>query len=209
MIQLVDQALERHLRAAVPLNSSVEVSFRTPDRAWSGGVTSPTVNVFLWDVSRNTKQTQVGVQQVEHDGAVQRRFPNPVMDLRYLVTAWAGEQRDEHQLLGAVLIALLGHPIVAAEHLAPALQGSGPVRVSLADAQEARSADLWSALDGQLKPGLQVVASLQVDTGQLLEVGPPATGLDVRTEDRSSGARSGRQATEDGGRFTVAGDGEG
>lgn len=209
MIQLVDQALERHLRAVVPLNSSVDVSFRAPDRTWSGGVTAPTVNLFLWDVARNAKQSQVGVQQVEHGGTVQRRFPNPVVDLRYLVTAWAGEQRDEHQLLGAVMVALLGEPTVADEHLPPALEGSGPVRLSLADAQEARSAELWSALDGQLKPGLQLVLSLQVDTGRLLEVGPPATGLDVRTEDRRSGARSGRQAVEDGGRFAVAGDGEG
>lgn len=208
MIQLVDQGLERHLRATVPLNSSVDVSFRTPDRSWSGGVTSPTVNLFLWDVSRNPTQSQAGVQQVESNGAVQRRFPNPVIDLRYLVTAWAGEQRDEHQLLGAVLVAVLGHPVLLEEHLPPALGELGPVRFGLSEAKEARSADLWSALDGQLKPGLQVTVSLPVDPGRLLEVGPPTTALDVRTEDRRSGARSGRVATEDEGRFAVAGDEE-
>jgi len=208
LIHLVDQGLERHLRATVPLPTTVDVSFHAPDRSWSGGVTTPTVNLFLWDVSRNAKQSHTGIQEVERDGVLHRRLLPPVIDLRYLVTAWAGDQRDEHQLLGAVLVAVLGHPVVADEHLPAALTVTAPVRLSLASQPEGRSADLWPALDGQLKPALQVNVSLSVDVGGLLEVGPPATGLVVRTEDTRSGARSGREAVEEGGRFAVAGGGE-
>ncbi|MGE3622227.1 MAG: DUF4255 domain-containing protein [Acidimicrobiia bacterium] len=204
MIQLVDQALERYLRSAVPLPATVDVSFHAPEKSWAGSVTTPTVNLFLWDVARNTTLSHGGVQQFDEGDGIRRRRPHTVVDLRYLVTAWAGEHRDEHQLLGAVLVALLAEPVLTAEHLPPALVGPGPVTLTLAATDEdRRPQELWSALDGQLKPGLQLTATLPVDAGALLEVGPPTTALEVRSRDRASGARSGRAVVEEQGRFAT------
>ena len=48
---------------------------------------------------------------------------SPVVDLHYLITAWAAEQRDEHQLLGSVVEWVLSHPKLPPETLPEPLEG--------------------------------------------------------------------------------------
>src|SRR5690606_31581070 len=107
VIHLVDASLERFLRAVVPLPPAVSLSFATPDKRWGAANAGPTVNLFLWDVRRDVTQAHFGLRHEQVDGQSVVRRPDPDVSLRYLVTAWAGEPRDEHQLLGSVLRALL------------------------------------------------------------------------------------------------------
>ena len=111
MIQLVDRSLEEFLRVRVPLDArAVDVSFQAPDKTWGASVSRPTVNVFLCDVSSHEGYLKTGIEQrVNPAGKVERRPTNPVVDLSYLVTAWATERRDEHELLGSVLECILAH----------------------------------------------------------------------------------------------------
>ena len=178
MIHLIDASLERFLRSVVPLPPAVSISFATPDKRWGAANAGPTVNLFLWDVRRHMSHAHFGMQYEQQDGVGVVRRPDPDVSLRYLVTAWAGEPRDEHQLLGSVLRALLAHAAIPAEHVAPGLDAVGGVAVEVA-AGEGRPNDFWSSLDGQLKPGFELSVRFRVPLDPSLELGPPIGSIDI------------------------------
>lgn len=161
MIQAVDQAVENFFRTNVPLpETTVDVAFEAPDRTWGAGLTRPTVNIFLWRVSRNEAGTTTGLQQrPTADGGVERRRALPLVDLSYLVTAWATEVRDEHQLLGSVLEAVVAFDWLPQDVLPDRLAGSR-CRIGLARHEPNNPGDLWTSLDGRLKPCVQMVVTL-------------------------------------------------
>jgi hypothetical protein len=183
LIQFVDEAIERLLRREVPLpEGTVDVSFAAPDRTWGAGITRPTVNVFLWDIRRNSAFSSTGLAEMSADRrTVSRRPAAPVVDLRYLVTAWAAEHRDEHQLLGAVLRCVLATSVIPADLLPVQLSGSSYVNLSLASEDSRVPGDFWSALDGRLKPGLQLLLTLPLDLFAWTEAGPPAQSVGLQT----------------------------
>ena len=183
LIQFIDEAVEAHLRREVPLpESSVDISFAAPDRAWGAAVTRPTVNIFLWDIRRNTTRTTAGMAQQGADGQVERRPTNPVIDLRYVVTAWAAEHRDEHQLLGSVLTCILAHSSVAPDILPPQLPTTSSLSLGLASEEARVTGEFWSSLDGRLKPGLQVVVSIPLDIFGWVAAGPPTASVGVAAQ---------------------------
>ena len=64
MLHLLDETLEAFLRAEVPLPArQIDVSFSAPDSEWGAAVTKPTVNLFLWDVKRNTAFRTAGINE--------------------------------------------------------------------------------------------------------------------------------------------------
>lgn len=183
MLHLLDESLEAFLRATVPLSArDVDVVFDAPDGDWAAGVSRPTVNLYLWDVRPNLAERDYGEHIVELDGGRRfRRDPLPRVDCRYLVTAWTSEVRDEHSLLGDVLAALLLHPTIDAEYLQGGFAVVRPlpaVRLRTGDGSE--NSDFWSALGGQLKPGLDLVVTATVDAAALAPVAPPVDELAVQ-----------------------------
>ncbi len=184
MLHLLDESLEAFLRAAVPLpKREIDISFDAPDRDWSARVSRPTVNLYLWDVRRNLDQREGGMEVVyDEAGRPQRRPPLPRVDCRYLVTAWTSEVRDEHSLLGAALGAFLLHPVIEPRYLAGPYAGVVPVPTLEIAASDGRdNSDFWSALGGQLKPGLDLVVTATVDAKLLVEAGPPVDRYLIRT----------------------------
>lgn len=181
MLDALDESLEAFLRAEVPLpDKEVDISFATPDRDWSAGITKPTVNLYLWDIRQSVQQRQAGWQLTEQDGRQVRTRPKPRVDLRYLVTAWTTEVRDEHALLGAVLAALLRFPEFPEEHLQGVPREVRPLpTLAAATAEGPDQADLWSALDGQLKPGLDLNLTATIDALAPQEAGPPVERYEV------------------------------
>jgi hypothetical protein len=176
MLNLLDESLEEFLRAAVPLpKREIDVSFDAPDKDWSARVSRPTINVYLWDVRRNVSERDLGMQTV-HDGNghPHRRAPLPRINCRYLVTAWTADIRDEHSLLGATLVALLRHSELDREYLQGAYRDVERVpSIEVGTGEGADNSDFWSALGGQLKPGLDVTVTATVDSSLLVAAGPP------------------------------------
>lgn len=181
MIQLVDRAVEQFLRQAVPLpENAVDVSFDAPDRTWGAAITRPTVNIFLWEVTRNPAFAQAGLlQRRGADGRVERRPSSPVVDLHYLITAWAAEQRDEHELLGSILSCVLAHSVLPTEALPEQLAATSWITVSLASHEKRAPGEFWSALDGRLKPGLELELSLPLDVFTWEPTAAPAESIGV------------------------------
>jgi hypothetical protein len=190
MLHLLDESLEAFLRATVPLpKREVDIAFAAPDRDWAARVSRPTVNLYLWDVRRNLDERDGGMETViGDDGRPLRRPPLPRVDCRYLVTAWTSEVQDEHSLLGHTLAALLLHTTIEERYLAPLIARVQPpptIEVAASDGRD--NSDFWSALGGQLKPGLDVVVTATVDAATLVAVGPPVDRYTIRTR-RSDGS---------------------
>jgi len=183
MLHLLDESLEAYLRAVVPLpQRSVDVVFDAPDGDWAAGVSRPTVNLYLWDVRPNLLERHWGAELIpQPDGTRVRRDPLPRVDCRYLITAWTTEVRDEHSLLGSVLAALLLNPVIQEEHLKGPFATVRPLpTVLLRSGDGSENSDFWSALGGQLKPGLDITVTATVDAAAMIEAGPPVAEIEIR-----------------------------
>lgn len=181
MLHLLDDALAGFLRAVVPLPvREVDIAFEAPDREWASQVSRATVNLFLWDVRPGLAERDGGLRVVSHQsGLMTREGPRPRIECRYLITAWTSDASDEHALLGQVLAALLVNPLMDPELLKPPLRGPEPVVVMIRTGGDTDSSDFWSAIGGQLKPGLDVAITVALDAAAVLAAGPPVREVEV------------------------------
>lgn len=173
MIHHVDRALEQFFRdvVAVPAET-IDISFHAPEPAWTAGLTRPTIDVFLWDVRSDDTSKRAGMDEEQNpeSGRRRRRPPAPVVTLRYLVTVWTREHRDEHELLGSILTSVLGNRRIPDSALPDALAGT---RCSLAVAGDDHHFphELWSG--PAVKAAVNLEVSLPVEAVAWQERGKP------------------------------------
>lgn len=195
MIDDLDEVLRQFLIQELPVkNSEVDIKFEQPKREWSARVSRPTLNLFLYDIRENRKlrQTEQPVWEIERnsDGTIkQRRRRASRFDLHYLITTWAAEPDDEHRLLARTIMAFLRHPNLPSELLPESLQDQPvPIAVQVAQEDELRNpADLWSALDNELRPTISCILTVAFNPYQYfttpvirtreLRIGPSADRL--------------------------------
>ena len=189
MLDMVDESLERFVRAAVPLSArNTDVSFEAPDRQWAAKLNNrPTVNLFLWDIKPSSDRARTGVETYQRNGETRRRMALPRIELRYLISTWTTEHADSRVLMSGLLRVLLGNPIIPQEHLAEPLRELSPLTISMTRGGEA-GIDVFKALDGQLKPTLDVVIVAEVDTQIDEPTAAPAADFSFVLSDRDSGS---------------------
>lgn len=161
MIEQVDRAVERFIRTRTPLpEETAALSFDTPDAEWSAARTRPTLSVFLWRINRSPVAPRAGIEQrLDEDGSRQRRPKTPVVDLHYIITAWAMEPFDEHQLLGSLLACVLAYPNLP-EDVLPAPLASKRLGLSLSPHDFVVPGEIWQALGGAPRPAVLVQVAL-------------------------------------------------
>ena len=95
MLNDVDETLRQYLIADVPVErGEVDISFERPTREWSGRLSKPTLNLFMFDIRERTGYRDDTPQAVRlPTGAVSQSLPARRVDLSYLVTAWTREPR--------------------------------------------------------------------------------------------------------------------
>jgi hypothetical protein len=178
-ITRVDSSFERLLRARLPLPAEVgDVVFDAPTANWSATLSRITVNLVLYDVQHSTMPSTTA-QRGGADHAGMRRRPLPMMQLGYLVSAWAGSPRDEHQLLGDVVSILTGLDQMPAEFTDPELQS--PIRFVLKEDPRNVSRDIWAAAGGQLKASVLLQAVTAADTFDWTAEPPAVERIQVLT----------------------------
>lgn len=189
MIEHVDRAVERFFQTRASLQeASVAISFETPDRDFEAGRTRPTVSVFLWEIGRSPKTLRSGMEQrVDESGARQRRPVTPIVDLCYVVTAWANEPRDEHQLLGSLLQSVLAHSRLPDDVLPEALAGMR-CGLSLAPAGTRAPGELWTAFGSGPRPAIYLEVSLPLEVFAWREVAAPAETIELGVGPRPAAA---------------------
>jgi hypothetical protein len=170
IIPTVDSGLEALLRQTLPLPPSVgDVSFDPPSGTWSAQLSRITVNLFLFGVGRSTQPPRPGTDRIV-DGRAQRRYPIPMLELHYLVSAWAGVVRDEHQLLGDVLGCVIGTQVLPVEHLGGDLNSG--VQLSVAPYDNIRLKDVWSSLGAVIRPSFELIATTAGDASPYFDLPP-------------------------------------
>jgi hypothetical protein len=162
-IRLVDEGLERLVRDRLPLPQDLgDVSFDAPSSNWSAQLSRITVNFFLYDVARSNEPARSLPRRDLPDGRAQRRLPLPTVQLGYLVSAWAGSPRDEHQLLGDVISTIAGLTTLPEEYL-PSPPAS-TVHLNFAEDPGNRPREIIGGSGGQLKAAFTLLVSLAADT---------------------------------------------
>lgn len=147
-------------------------------------VTRPTMD--LASVGRAPRPCRRGSQHGVGGGrgGTPPRLPAAVPHrLRYPVTAWASDLRDEHALLGAVLETRLIRDRSVAEHFPGACAPVPPLLSLSVAADGTEHSDFHSALGGPLKPGLDLLVTATADVATL-RAGPPVERYEIDVADR-------------------------
>ncbi len=168
MIDEVDEAIRAVLIEELPIvGDEVELSFKQPKREWSSRLSRPTLNIFLYDIRENNKmRTPVPTwlhQGAEDGGSFVVESVQPTwVNLHYLITAWATEPEDEHRMLMRAMIALLRHPYLDEQFLPGGDLQDTPVTKTAEFDQMLEVEKLWSALDNEMRVGLNYKVSIPV-----------------------------------------------
>lgn len=173
MFDDLDEALRRLLVRELAINNGeVDIQFHLPSRDWSGRLSRPTLNLFLYDVRENQKLRQAQpMWETERSGVstVARRRAPVRADLSYMITAWANEPEDEHSLLSRTWLTFLRCPRLPADVLPESLRAQPlPIPLLVGQPQDLRNpADLWNVLDNEMHPAIALTATLCLDPAQV------------------------------------------
>ena len=179
MIAEVDAALEALVRRDALNGTKVDIMFDAPNKEWVARRNAPALDLYLYDIREDLPRRQLGPEPVRDatTGYVANRsLPPRRYRLSYLVTAWTQRPEDEHRLLSACLAVLARNEFIPFDLVEGTLASSPfPVllTVCLPPPQDRSIADVWSALGGELKPSLDLVATAPLDLGYRLPVGKP------------------------------------
>jgi hypothetical protein len=195
MLADLDGALRRLLEAELADHGfdGVRVSFEAPTNQWAAGLTSPTVDLFLYDL-REAADVPAG-DWSEHRGNGPARLERPALrvECAYAVTAWTREAEDEHRLLSQTLAILLAYTRlpdrVLGERLAEAAAGQGPIMGRVGQPKSDRKAEFWTAVGGRYRVSLDYVVTLSIVPGVTVVRGPEVRTHTVRVADMGAGRR--------------------
>lgn len=171
MIHDIDEALRELVRREALAGTEVDISFEAPTLDWAARRNAPCVDLYLYDVHEDLERRGSGLEEVrdDQDRIVARRPPDRRFKLTYLVTAWTQRAEDEHRLLSVLLACFIRFDALPHDVLTGSLAGvTMPISIALPPPDDRQPADVWSALGGQLKPGLDlvVIAPLRAETLQ-------------------------------------------
>ncbi|MGH2841563.1 MAG: Pvc16 family protein [Solirubrobacteraceae bacterium] len=179
---LLKRELERHGF------EGVQIAFDAPARDWSSALTTPCVDLFLYDV-REAKDLRDRTWREERgNGAARMDRPPLRIECSYAVTAWTRVVEDEHRLLSQVLAILNAFQELPRETLAGALADPGSQRFAITSRIGVPSgdgrADFWSAVGGQYKVSLDYIVTLACEPGVAVQGGPEVRTQTLRVGDR-------------------------
>jgi hypothetical protein len=158
----------------------VEIVFDAPDKEWSASLSSPTVNLFLYDLREAVDYRPVDWWPDPQNGRREVRPPLRV-DASYAVTGWTRAVEDEHRLLSQVMAIMYAFPDLPRDILSGTLAAQDieeyPLRTRVAQARQDAKADFWTSVGGQYKASIDYIVTVSCESGTVIERGP-----DVRTQ---------------------------
>jgi Pvc16 N-terminal domain len=163
------KTIRQILIKGIPLDlSEVDVSFEAPDREWSGRLSRPTINCFLYDLRENLDLRATDFEQLRNNGkalSTSKRFPARI-DATYQITIWARAPEDEHQLLWRTLVVLFRNPVLPEDVLQGTLKNQlfpTPAKVIQPNQARANPAELWQSIDNRIRPALTYTVTVPLD----------------------------------------------
>ncbi len=186
MLADLDETLRNLLKEELEIHGfeGVDIAFDAPSRDWSGQLSKPAVNVFLYDLREAETLRTSEWQRLKRDGRTYETRPPMVMEASYAVTAWTQAVEDEHRLLSQVLAIFFAYPEIPQSKLNGRLANGSqtwPIKARIGQGKGEKS-DFWSAVGGQYKVSLDYVVRLSVESGARLERGPEVRTQTIRTQ---------------------------
>jgi uncharacterized protein DUF4255 len=198
-IRMVDEGLERLLRTELPMPAIAgDVSFAVPSRDWSESLVKPTVNFYLFDVSRSAMPSRSSTRRVNASGKGERRGPPPMIELNYMVSAWDDEVLRAHELLGGVISLIARLDMVPETYLDDSLESS--VQLSFVEDDRHRARDIWNGAGNALRAGFSMHATVAADAGGWSPEAAPITGIKGVTKRGTDRANANANANANGAR---------
>lgn len=192
MLADLDESLRSLLKRELARHGfdGVEIVFDAPDKEWAASLSSPAVNLFLYDIreARDYRPIEWD-ERVNAEGRTYDIRPPLRVDATYAVTAWTRAVEDEHRLLSQTMAALYAYPTLPADVLPPALANGSqrfPLRARTAQERHEDASDFWTAVGGQYKASFNYAVTLSCEAGTELERGPEVTTATTRLFDRDA-----------------------
>jgi hypothetical protein len=179
----------------------VQISFDAPAKEWAAALSTPTVNLFLYDLREAVKRRPVDWKGARENGRNQDVRPPLRLEVSYAVTAWTRTVEDEHRLLSQVLGILFAHQVLPEAGLVGTLANGSqpyPLETTIGQPRTDGKADFWSAVGGEYKASLDYVVLAACPSGVAVRRGPDVQAQAWRFEAPGD-------AEPDGARYTVPG----
>lgn len=173
MIDDLDKTLEELLKRELPASvaQQLTITFAAPDSKFAASISSPTVNLFLYDIRENLELREVQWMVDRNNGTPVRKRPPVRIDCSYLVTVWlSSDSKDaainEHGVLSAVMRVLLRHRTIPDAVLQGDLADAQPPMPgpALHPGRLQSPSEMWQALGGTPKAALHYTVTLNVPT---------------------------------------------
>jgi uncharacterized protein DUF4255 len=174
----LDELLRKLLKRELSRHGfeNVEIAFDAPSREWSGKLTGPTVNLFLYDIREAVEGFGSGTTETRVPGVTTTPAAPLRLEVTYAITGWAKAVEDEHRLLSQILSILHSFSQLPDDLLDGRAGMLGPLDATLGRPMEEK-ADFWSAVGGQYKPAVDYAVTLELKSGATWTRGP-----EVRTQ---------------------------
>lgn len=184
MIADLDETIRQLLISEIPIkNGEIDIAFEQPKREWSARLNRPTINLFLYDLRENINLRQHQWETAATNGVTVNRKRAPYrLDCFYMMTCWASEPEDEHRLMSRSVLAMLRHPVLPRDYLTGYLVDQ-PFEIAPQMVRHDRltnPAELWGALDNEIRPGVSYIITLAFDPWTLT-TDPVVNTLTMRT----------------------------
>jgi hypothetical protein len=172
MLEDLDTSLQALLAKELPLvnekPNGFAIRFEAPSREFNskrGG--NPALSLYLYNIQENRQMRGRTWQSRLEDGAFTTYRPDVKLDCSYMVTAWANEPDQEHRLLAAAARVFFRNPVLPKGLREGALNDAGVVTLQVAQPESFKDAiDIWSVIDGDLKPSLRVTVTIPLDLNE-------------------------------------------
>jgi hypothetical protein len=177
----LDEALRTLLKRELDKHGfeGVEIAFDAPSKEWSGKLTGPTVDLFLYDMREALDRASATPSERRSNGVATISDPPLQLELTYAVTAWTKAVEDEHRLLSQVLSILFSYPSLPADLLAGRLSSASIYRGIETEVGRPKEekADFWTSIGGRYKASIDYAVKLEIESGVTFTRGP-----EVRTQ---------------------------
>lgn len=190
----LDEALRALLRRDLARHGfkGVDVVFDAPSKEWSGKLTGPTVDLFLYDLREAVERAEATPTEHRGNGRAVTVVPPLRLELTYSVSAWTNSVEDEHRLLSQVLSILFSYRQLPDELLDEHGGGASQLRVQQTSVGRPREekADFWTSVGGAYKASIDYVVHLTIESGATFVRGPEVRTQTMRFADTDSPARA-------------------
>ena len=179
----LDEALRTLLKRELDKHGfeGVDIAFDAPSKEWSGKLTGPTVDLFLYDMREALDRATATPSERRSNGVATIADPPLQLELTYAVTAWTKAVEDEHRLLSQVLAILFSFSAVPADVIAEnATTTLARAETSVGRPREEK-ADFWTSVGGQYKASIDYVVQIVIESGATFVRGPEVRTTTIRT----------------------------